>query len=262
MQYFLNFEEISSKHLRSDLIGGKALYLVKLYQNNFPIPNGFIITSEFFNYFLSENKPIEFSEENIRILNQYIDKCNPSGLVAIRSSASIEDLKNKSYAGQFDSFLNIEKNKVPEMIKRCWNSIYNTRVKQYAGDEIADIRMAVIVQKMIVSEISGVAFSKSPLGKDNDLIVIEASSGSGELLVQGKITPDLYTVDRNFTIRDKKIISDGENRKQKLSDNQIIEIAKLVTDIANFFGFEVDVEWTISRGKFYILQSRPITIIQ
>ena len=86
--------------------------------------------------------------------------------------------------------------------------------------------------------------------------------GSNELLVQGAITPDLYIVSKIFTILDKKIIPQTENNQQKLSDDQIIEVARLVVDVRRIFNAEVDVEWTIENGKLFILQSRPITTVQ
>jgi pyruvate,water dikinase len=262
MKHFLTFKEISNEQLTPDLIGGKANSLVYLYQRNFPVPEGLVITTEFFNLFSEENKPIEFSNQDIKTINQYIDECSPRGLVAVRSSASVEDSSNQSYAGQFDSFLNVEKYNVPKMVKQCWHSMHNLRAQRYARGKNTNLKMAVIVQKMINSEVSGVAFSTNPVTGDKDSMVIEAVLGSNELLVQGAITPDLYKVSRNFTILDKKIIPQTENHQQKLSDDQIIEIARLVVDVMRIFNTEVDVEWTIENGKLFILQSRPITAIQ
>lgn len=262
MQHFLTFKEISNEQLAPDLIGGKASALARLYQQNFPVPEGFVITTEFFGFFSKENKPMEFSNQDIKTINQYVDECNPRSLVAVRSSASVEDSSSKSYAGQFDSFLNVEKDDTPEMVKKCWHSMHNIRVQQYARSKNVNLKMAVIVQKMITPEVSGVAFSTNPVTGDKDSIVIEAVLGSNELLVQGAITPDLYVVSRSFTILDKKIIPQAENNQQKLSDDEIIEVARLVVDVRSIFNAEVDVEWAIENGRLYILQSRPITAIQ
>jgi pyruvate,water dikinase len=262
MQHFLTFKELSNEQLTPDLVGGKASSLVRLRQQNFPVPEGFVITTEFFNLFSEENKPVEFSEQDIKTINQYIDKCNSHGLVAVRSSASVEDSNSQSYAGQFDSFLNVEKVNVPETVKNCWHSMHNVRAQRYANGKNTNLKMAVIVQKMIAPEVSGVAFSVNPVTGDKDSIVIEAVLGSNELLVQGTITPDLYIVDKNFTILDKKIVPQAENHKQKLSDDQIIEVSRLVDDVKSFFNGEVDVEWAIENRKLFILQSRPITTIQ
>jgi len=262
MLHFLTFKEISNKQLAPDLIGGKASSLAILYQHDFPVPEGFVITTEFFGSFSKENKLMEFSNQDIKTINQLIGECSPRGLVAVRSSASVEDSNSQSYAGQFDSFLNVEKDNVPEMVKQCWHSINNTRAQQYAHGKNTNLKMAVIVQKMINSEVSGVAFSTNPVTGDKDSIVIEAVLGSNELLVQGAITPDLYIVSRIFTILDKKIIPQTKNDQQKLSDDQIIEVARLVVDVRRIFNAEVDVEWAIENGKLFILQSRPITTVQ
>ena len=262
MRHFLTFKEILNEQLVLDLIGGKASSLARLYQQNFPVPEGFVITTEFFDFFSEESKPVEFSDNDIKAINQYIDKCNPHGPVAVRSSASVEDSNSQSYAGQFDSFLNVEKDNVPEAVKNCWHSAHNIRAQQYARGKNTNLKMAVIVQKMIAAEVSGVAFSTHPVNGDKDSMVIEAVFGSNELLVQGTITPDLYIVSRNFAIFDKKIVPQAENHKQKLSDDQIVEVARLVADVKNFFDLEVDVEWAIENGKLFILQSRPITTVQ
>ena len=262
MLHFLTFKEISSKQLAPDLIGGKASSLALLYQHDFSVPEGFVITTEFFGSFSKENEPMEFSNQDIKTINQYIDDCSPHDLVAVRSSASVEDSSSQSYAGQFDSFLNVEKDDVPEMVKQCWHSMHNIRAQRYARGKNTNLKMAVIVQKMINSEVSGVAFSANPVTGDKDSIVIEAVLGSNELLVQGAITPDLYIVSSNLTILDKKIVPQAENHQQKLSDDQIIEVARLVIDVRRIFNTEVDVEWTIENGKIFILQSRPITTVQ
>ena len=262
MPHFLVFKEISDEQLTPDLIGGKASSLTRLYQHNFPVPDGFVMTTDFFNSFSKENKPIIFSNQDMKTINQYINDCSPRDLVAVRSSASVEDSSNKSYAGQFDSFLNVKKDEVSEMVKKCWSSIRNIRAQRYAQVKNTDLKMAVIVQKMITPEVSGVAFSANPVNGDKDSIVIEAVLGSNESLVQGAITPDLYIVGENFKILDKKIVPQAGNHQQKLSDSQISEVARLVADVRRFFNTEVDVEWAIENGKLFILQSRPITAIQ
>ena len=138
--------------------------------------------------------------------------------------------------------------------------------------------MAVVIQEMINPEVSGVAFSTHPVTGDSNSMVIEAVLGSNELLVQGVVTPDCYIVNKNFEILDKKIvpqkqiqtindrngnldkISINENT-QKLSDRQIVDVARMVNDVACLSNKAVDIEWAINGKKLYILQSRPITAI-
>jgi phosphoenolpyruvate synthase/pyruvate phosphate dikinase len=260
MNKFLTFKEISEKFSDIDLVGGKAKSLATLYFENFPVPDGFVITTDFFSIFLKENKPLEFSKLDIEIINRYINQCDILGPMVVRSSASVEDSNRQSYAGQFDSFLNVKKDNVLEAIKRCWYSMYSSRVQKYKQND--DIKMAVIIQKMIKPEVSGVAFSKHPVSGDQDLITIEAVNGSNELLVQGVVTPDLYIVKRNFEIFDKKISKQDEMHEQKMTDRQICDIARLTINVKILFGIDVDIEWAIEEGKVYILQSRPITSFQ
>ena len=122
--------------------------------------------------------------------------------------------------------------------------------------------MAVIVQKMLIPEISGVAFSAHPVTGDRSSIIIEAVLGSNEPLVQGAITPDHYVMNKNFAMLDKKIAPQNGVNRQKLSASQLREVARLVVEASSFFNVEVDVEWAIESGKFYILQCRPITTIR
>jgi phosphoenolpyruvate synthase/pyruvate phosphate dikinase len=275
MLYFLSFQEILKDQLDAGLIGGKAKALAQLYQNGFPIPNGFVATTEFFNLYLKDSG---ISANDIKTIFKYIDECSSRGLVAVRSSATVEDSNKQSFAGQFDTFLKIKKEDVPEAIRKCWQSLFSPRVSRYAKNGNNTRKMAVLIQEMIYPEVSGVAFSVHPVTNDSNFIVIEAILGSNELLVQGAVTPDCYIINKQFKIFDKKVVLQKDirffdNKKessiriltegggQKLPDSQIIAVAQMVSDVENFFHHPVDIEWAISHGKIYILQSRPITTI-
>ena len=275
MPFFLSLHEISKNQLDPSLIGGKAKALVQLYQNNFLIPNGFVITTEFFNLFLKKD---DISGNDLAIIFKYIDACSPLGFVAVRSSASVEDSSEQSFAGQFETVLNIKKEDVSEAITKCWQSLYGPRVSIYDKQENSERKMAVLIQEMIYPEVSGVAFSLHPVTKDSNSIVIEAVFGNNELLVQGAVTPDCYVVNKQLEILDKNVVSqkniqflDDENGisskisidgdLQKLSDDQIVAVAQMVINVENFFRHPVDVEWAINKGNISILQSRPITKI-
>lgn len=262
MPHFLLFKEISKEQLDSSLIGGKAEAIARLYQGDFLVPEGFVITTEFFDSFLKHNSSIRFSEEDIKIIYYCIDVCSPSGLVAVRSSASVEDSDEQSFAGQFDSFLNINRGQVLTTVEKCWQSLYNDRSKSYAKYKNDDRKMAVIVQNMIMPKISGVAFSANPVTGDTSTVVVEAVLGSNESLVQGAVTPDYYVIGKNMKIIDKKIVPQDKIYQQKLLDRQLLEIAQLVIRVSQFFNTEVDIEWAIEKDNLYILQSRPITAIQ
>lgn len=275
MPFFLSLHEISKNQLEPSLIGGKAKALAQLYQNNFLVPNGFVITTEFFNLFSKEDN---ISENDLSIIFKYIDACSPTGIVAVRSSASVEDSSEQSFAGQFETVLNVKKEDVSGAITKCWQSLYSPRVSIYAKQGNEERKMAVLIQEMIYPEVSGVAFSLHPVTKDSNSIVIEAVFGNNELLVQGAVTPDCYVVNKQLEILDKNIVFqkdiqflDDENRissknsidgnLQKLSDNQIVAVAQMVINVENFFRHPVDVEWAINKGNIFILQSRPITKI-
>lgn len=258
MQACLTFRDITKIQLNPTLIGGKACALAQLYQNGFPVPDGFVIVANFFDRSLKNNLQIKFSDEDAKEIYDCVDKCCGKDVVAVRSSASVEDSNNLSFAGQFDSFLGVKKDQLLETIKKCWLSLDNDRAKKYAQN-MNGVKMAVIVQKILTPEISGVAFSAHPVTGDRNSMVVEAVLGSGEPLVQGVITPDHYVVNKNFEILDKKIAEQDGSRMQKLSDSQLQEIMRLVLEASHFFNMEVDVEWAIEGGKLYILQCRPIT---
>ena len=205
MPFFLSLREISKNQLDPSLIGGKAKALAQLYQNNFLVPNGFVITTEFFNLFLKKD---DISGNDLAIIFKYIDACSPLGFVAVRSSASVEDSSEQSFAGQFETVLNVKKEDVSEAITKCWQSLYGSRVSIYDKQKNNERKMAILIQEMIYPEVSGVAFSLHPVTKDLNSIVIEAVFGNNELLVQGAVTPDCYVVNKQLEILDKNVVSE------------------------------------------------------
>lgn len=251
MRHFIPFGDVSESELSPRLVGGKANALARLHQAQFPVPDGFVITTDFLSSISKEN--FVFRTEDYESLQQHIDRCSPSGIVAVRSSASTEDSQHLSYAGQFDSFIDVPKARVVDTIEKCWRSQHNERVLAYAG--ATQHEMAVVVQDMIIPDVAGVAFSVDPVSGDRDVVVIEAVRGSSEQLVQGAITPDSYHVRKNFSIAERTMSTDD----QILSDEDIIRVAQLALGARRLFNTEVDIEWAITGNALYILQSRPIT---
>lgn len=302
------FEEIGER----DITGGKGKSLAKLYQNGFDIPNGFVITANAFDIFLEQNNlkskiqdlinkcdinnEKDLEQKSNEILKE-IQKCRismevqeeiiksydklGSKYVAVRSSATSEDSKEYAWAGQLETFLNIDKNKIIESIKKCWSSIFSPRALFYRikNNDKSNISVAVVVQRMIQSDISGVAFSINPTSSNLSEIVIESVLGLGETIVSGSVTPDTYIVNKednklisktiknqkNKLIKENNInkwveIKDGNS--QKLEDKLILDLSKIIKKIEEFYGFPVDVEWGIEKDKIYILQCRPITTIK
>ncbi len=214
--------------------------------------------------------------------------------VAVRSSATAEDSKDAAWAGQLDTFLNTTEDSLLENVKKCWASLFTPRAIFYGfekgfhvhKDQVGEhkgksISVAVVVQKMIDSEVSGVAFSVHPVTQDRDQLIIEAGFGLGEAIVSGSITPDSYVVEKsvrkildvNISVQSKGLFKDiksgnawrdlpeSEGKKRTLSDDEVLELSDLVMKIEKHYGFPVDVEWAREKGKFYIVQSRPITTL-
>jgi len=202
--------------------------------------------------------------------------------VAVRSSATSEDSSTAAWAGQLDSFLNTTEATLIENVKKCWASLFTPRAIFYRFEKNLHeqkISVAVVIQQMIQSEVSGIAFSVHPVTQDRNQLIIEAGIGLGEAIVSGQITPDSYVVEKDsWKILNKNVSEQkralyrspaggnewknlGVEGKQKLSDAEIIELSRLVVKIENHYGFPVDVEWAREGGKFYVLQSRPITTL-
>lgn len=208
-----------------------------------------------------------------------------SPLVAVRSSATAEDLPTASFAGQQETYLNVRgENHLIQKIRECWASLFTERAIYYRHEQKFDhmkVGLATVVQRMVSSEKSGVAFSIDPVTNDKTVITIEAILGLGEYIVQGKVTPDHYEVDKkSLTIVKKELkiqlvqyIKKGQNNvevklskkqgeQEKVSDDEVVRIAQLVKAIEKHYYFPQDIEWAIQNDQVYIVQSRPITTIQ
>jgi pyruvate,water dikinase len=200
---------------------------------------------------------------------------------AVRSSATAEDLPSASFAGQQDTFLNIRgEEQLLDAVKRCWASLFTDRAIAYRaknGFGHRAVFLAVVVQRMIVSEVSGIMFTADPITGRRQTVCIDASFGLGEALVAGLVTADLYRV-RSRSIITKQVarkvlairplpdggtvteaLSRGEQERQALPDDRILELAGLGLRIEEHYGREQDIEWCLADSKFFIVQSRPIT---
>lgn len=202
---------------------------------------------------------------------------------AVRSSATAEDLPDASFAGQQDTYLNIRgKDELLAHVHRCWASLFTDRAIVYRvlnGFEHRDVALSVVVQRMILPEYSGILFTVDPVSENRHVLSIDASYGLGEALVSGKVSPDLYRYNKKtgevveIHVKDKALairpLPDGgtveeaipaEMRKtQVLQEVQIKELAELGHRIEQYYGKPQDIEWCWQGGKFFIVQSRPIT---
>jgi len=239
----LRFDELAALENRKALIGMKAESLIRLREGGFNVPDGFVITAGELDSF-SDADLAEYADEN--------------DLYAVRSSGTCEDLADSSFAGQYDTYLNVRGiANLRAAIEKCARSVHNDRVVAYAernGVDIGDCKMAVIVQRMAQAEKAGVAFSIDCVNGLDKEIIIEAVSGLGEQLVSGHVNPDYYSYnwfEEKFTAYDGGVLTKAEVKK----------LSAVILDIQIYYGFPVDVEWAVAGGEIYILQSRPITTI-
>lgn len=253
---------------RVELVGGKAYALSKMIHARCNVPKGFVVSATQFK--------LMDSDLQANLIEQF--KLLESNFVAVRSSAINEDGKHDAWAGQLDTFLNCSEGNFINYIKKCWASASSERAVSYAKQKnIKSTKVAVIVQGMIQSELSGVAFSAHPILRDGSLVVIEAGLGLGEAIVSGQVTPDTYIVDKvskeiteqHVSNQQKALVKGAEGgtiwenthdgERQKLTAMQIKNISDLAIRLEHLFGLPVDIEWSINKNKLYVLQCRPIT---
>ena len=256
-----------------ELIGVKAYNLCLLRKENFPIPS----------FHIFSNGDLENYEENAITIKNYIDQLSSDNFYAVRSSAISEDGKEHSFAGQFSTVLFVHKKDLLVEIFNVYNSTKSNHVNRYKTfHQIEEtLKISVIVQEMIHSDISGVAFGVDPMSLNPKTKVINAIYGQGEALVSGKYDSDFYSitdqkihakiVNKPFQIvlRDKQ---DGgcievqiPKEKQSvsvLSNEQIIQVVNLLEQCGKYFGHPQDIEFAFESDKLYLLQSRPITTLQ
>lgn len=313
------FDELGKEDI--DLAGGKGANLAEMTRAGIPVPSGFIITSDAYFYFLNQaglgkeirriikHINVEDSQQLKEVSDEVKEKLLASsmpeeivieikeayrklgeGLVAVRSSATAEDLPEASFAGQQSTFLNIEgQDNLLKAVQACWASLFEPRAifyRQQHGFDHLKVRLAVPVQQMVQSQTSGVMFTVEPLTNDTHSILIEAVYGLGEAIVSGEVTPDHYMVDKtNLSVTYKQVtkqewqiirnsqshgiegsnvkapIPDSERSKQKLSDEDIIALAKLGKSLEALYQFPQDIEWAKQGEELFIVQTRPITTL-
>jgi len=300
-------------------VGGKGANLGELTSAGFPVPGAFVLTTSAYDYFLEKSKilnkiskelegidrksdqnltdaskrirklfetyniPDDLKKEIISTYRMLVPK-GKIGFVAVRSSATAEDLPDASFAGQQETYLNvIGEDDLLDKVRKCWSSLFTARAIAYRekqGYEHKDVKLAVVVQKMVNSEISGIMFTVDPhSGAKN--IIIEAGYGLGEAIVGGEVTPDTYEVDKSKMEVTKKRIStqkwkyvrgkdggclkedipSGDVKKQKIPDTRILEIAEIGRQVEIHYQKPMDMEWCIEDGKVYLVQARPITAV-
>ncbi|MBA7635710.1 Phosphoenolpyruvate synthase [subsurface metagenome] len=306
------FRDLSKKDI--SIAGGKGASLGEMTQAGLSIPPGFVVLATAFDEFLKQTdlnieidsiiKKVNHKDINsvegasVKIRDLINDKLMPENIkkeiqkefnklraryVAVRSSATAEDSSIASWAGELESYLNVTKKDLLGLVKKCWSSLFTPRAIFYRFEKKLNnqkISVAVVIQKMVQSEVSGVCFTVHPITEDRNQMVIEAGYGLGEAIVGGKITPDTYVINKklnsilDINISKQKMMitktSKGtmeikvlasKQEKQKLTNKQIVQLAKICKKIEEHYKSPQDIEWAIENNKIHITQSRPITTL-
>lgn len=251
--------------------GGKGASLASMTQQSLPVPNGFAVPADVLEKCVDADKlralakakdhaaAVKLVEETAVVPQEVLDAYVQlgGGQVAVRSSASAEDSEAASYAGQQETYLEVEgAEEVRKRIIDCWASFFSERAIFYRGEKgsLDDLRMAVVVQKMVDADKAGVAFSNHPVTRRKDRMMIEAVHGLGEAVVSGEVTPDQYVVDRKGREKKSQTPHGGV-----LSEGELARISELAVQLESHYGKPQDIEWAIYQNDVYLLQSRPIT---
>lgn len=310
------FHEVDKEDIA--VVGGKGANLGEMTKAGFPVPPGFIVTANAYRHFLDVTHirskiesalhgldvsnsanlanaskkiitlitrsefPKEIAHEIITAYFRLDEGLLKHACVAVRSSATAEDLPGASFAGQQETYLNVTgEASLIEKIKEAWASLFTARAIFYRATNKFDhfkVAIAVPVQRMVNSDTSGIMFTLDPVTNDKNKIVIEAIFGLGEMIVQGAVTPDHYEVEKaSLTLlskvvkrQEKKMVKKGSGNaivplpaaigtKPKLADRQILALAAIAKKLEHHYFFPQDSEWAIEKGNIYIVQTRPVT---
>ena len=317
--YVVKFEDLGKSDI--GIAGGKGANLGELTQAGIPVPPGFVVTAETYGKFMEDagingkvldilaktdinnTKELQAAAEEIKsiiietpvpedmstlIIEAYNQLCQRVGEedtdVAIRSSATAEDLPDASFAGQQDTFLHVSGSEdVIDYIRKCWASLFEARAIFYReenGFDHSKVYIAVVVQKMAIADKAGVTFTVNP-STGEEIALIEGSWGLGEAVVSGDVTPDNYVVDKSndevigVTISDKKLmyvkdedgtsvrvdVPEDKRNERVLSDEELVELTEMGKRIQAHYGEPMDTEWAFEKGNLFLLQARPITTL-
>ena len=302
---------------RLSQVGGKGASLARLAAAGLPVPPGFHITTAAYCRFVAEyglqeqilaavstatsDQPATLEEASSQIGKLFAQHAMPDDIaeairqayaglgegdvpVAVRSSATAEDLPEMSFAGQQETYLNIRGGEaVLDAVKRCWASLWTARAIAYRIKNNIDqstVTLAVVVQEMVNAEAAGILFTVNPINGRRDEMVINAAWGLGEAIVGGLVSPDTIIAEKTtgkikkLDVTEKTVITvltesgteekpldDTRHKSQVLKETQVVELASIARRIEDFYGSPQDIEWCHANGNFYIVQSRPITAL-
>ena len=294
-------------------VGGKGRSLSKMVREGFNVPSGFIVTADAYRSFIKDNQlqteivesarpqlkagyPV-FDQSSKVIADLILQSTVDDGLidavksayrdlaggmdtkhpVAVRSSANAEDLPGLSFAGQQETYLNVRgEEAVVAAVRNCWASLWTAQAISYRhqnGIDQDSVAMAVVVQRMVPSEVSGILFTANPASGERSEIIINGSFGLGEAVVSGQVTPDTYIVDRETLSvqqellgpKEQQIVSDGDNGvrmesvaeedrgKSSISTDQLLELCETALKIEQLYdGLPQDIEWAFHNGELHL----------
>ncbi|HEX2073675.1 MAG TPA: PEP/pyruvate-binding domain-containing protein [Geodermatophilus sp.] len=282
------------------LAGGKGANLGELVRAGFPVPDGFVVSTEAYAAVVahaglagaltaadSDGGAVLRAAfgaaaipEDLRsaILSAYAEL--GGGPVAVRSSATAEDLPGAAFAGQQDTYLNvIGPDALLDAVRRCWGSLWTERAIAYRARRDIDpagVRIGVIVQRMVPAEFAGVLFTADPVSGDRDEVVVDASTGLGEAVVSGLVTPDHYVLDGDGLVRERRpgrrevvvraaaeggVVHRSEQEHRELPDAVLAELTRLGRAVAAHFARPQDIEWAYADDRLWLLQARPMTAL-
>ena len=292
--YIRSFQEIGKEDIVT--AGGKGANLGEMVGAGIPVPEGMVLTTDAYREFAGYNR-IDVTQEPEQIRQQFRQGVIPEEVqrqineayqsmgdqvrVAVRSSATAEDLADASFAGQQETFLNVRgEEELSDAIKRCYASLWGDRAvsyrreKGYASEETA---LAVVIQKMVESDAAGVLFTVNPADGNRDRILINASYGLGESVVSGAVSPDELICGRNGKVissvtgsKQTKVIygergtvtvpvEEAERNRISITEGQIELLVKEALKIEEHYGAPMDIEWAFVGNQLYILQARAVT---
>lgn len=300
------------------LVGGKGANLGELLRNGFPVPPGFVVCADAYARVLevldlgaalreldsvppeeivprcaairerleNEDLPAELADLILAAHRRLIENRGRPIVCAVRSSATAEDLGAASFAGQHGTYYYVDAAQLLKKVRQCWGSLWSAEAVSYRathGIDHASVSMAVVVQEMIASEVSGVSFTANPVSGSRDEVIIESSWGMGAAIVDGRVTPDNYVLERadlrvrSQRVADKRLmvaahleagrsarleeVPNAMRRRESLTPDLLRTVAEWSLKCESHFGKPQDVEWAICDGHFYLLQSRPITVM-
>ncbi|MGP8250929.1 MAG: PEP/pyruvate-binding domain-containing protein [Terracidiphilus sp.] len=311
--FILNLDSLQATLER---VGGKGASLARMAAAGLPVPTGFHITTDAYRRFVDENRldggilsavapaqaddpaTLDLASEQIQslftqgtipddvaeaIARRY-EELGADTPVAVRSSATAEDLPDMSFAGQLETYLNVHgKDEVIHAVKRCWASLWTGRAigyRQRQGIRPEDVSIAVVVQQLVTAEAAGVAFTANPVTGARDEVMINAAWGLGEAIVSGRVTPDTIVIGKQtgavasreiaskdvMTVRlesgtREEAVPAGKRERAALAPKQAAELARVAVKIEQLYGQPMDIEWAMCEGRIFILQARPVTAL-